>query len=150
MTVRSASRSAMVAYSSAKLPCCLPAMGWMIHGFARPDKPARRRLSGGTVAKSGAPGSARGRSLLGAFDALAKCHAHEAGDLDRRADLFCRLRDHVLDLALVVDDVGLFQQRHVLEELAQAAFDHLADHRLRPAGGLGLVGQYGPLALDNR
>src|SRR5262249_51113391 len=50
-----------IRHGVAPLPGCR-----MIHGFARPNKPAPRRHPGGTVAKSGAPGSgpARPHSLV--------------------------------------------------------------------------------------
>src|SRR5207302_11403759 len=50
--------------------------------------------------------------LLG--NALAEGEAHEARDLDRRADLLCRGLDHLGDPAFAIDDEDLLEQHDLL------------------------------------
>src|SRR5215831_12268856 len=88
-------------------------------------------------------GDLGGEVFLLLLDPLAHLVAGEAADGDVLADLGNLLRDHLVDLLLVVLHEGLIHQADRLEELFDLASEDLLDHRL----GLLLLPKLDPLDL---
>src|ERR1700720_2197377 len=82
------------------------------------------------------------------FDALAEDEEHKSGDPDRRTGFLGGCFDDLADPAFAVDHEDLLEEHDLLIELAQPAFDHALDDRLRLGGCLRLLAQHGALALE--
>src|SRR5688500_17276770 len=82
------------------------------------------------------------------LDALAELEADEALELNARPGLLGGGGDDFGDRRLVVDHEQLRQQRIVLAELGDRAFDHLLDNVRRLAALLRLFHRDAALALD--
>src|SRR5689334_24957046 len=112
--------------------------------------PRRNRTNSGSP-RAGSRRTA-GRELLGVrlLDALAHGKPHEAGDLDRPADLSLGFLERLRDRLLVVVYVGLLEQADLLVEGLEPRFDDLGNDVFGLALLAELVGEHVLLALDHR
>src|SRR5258707_6171084 len=84
------------------------------------------------------------------IDPLAELEIDKPGDPDRRAGFLGGRFDDLADAAFAVDHEDLLQEHDLLVELAQPAFDHLLDDRLRLGVRLRLLAQHRALAVERR
>ena len=119
-----------------------------------PIRCRRCRTAAGSHAAAISVGSTGCRDLGGEIgvrpvDALAERVAHEAGDLDRRADLAFGFLDRLRDVLVRLVDEGLIEQADLLVEGLEPRFDDLVDDIRRFALRLELVGEHVLLAPDH-